>query len=68
MIPIILGDSPRCIRVAAALLRQGIDAQPILYPAVPESKSRIRFFITANHTEEQIYRTVEVLAGAIAAG
>jgi 8-amino-7-oxononanoate synthase/acyl carrier protein len=66
VIPIILADSPRCIRVAAALLRKGIDAQPILYPAVPESKSRIRFFITANHTEEQICRTVEALADSIA--
>jgi 7-keto-8-aminopelargonate synthetase-like enzyme len=55
------------IRVAAALLRAGIDAQPILYPAVPESKSRIRFLVTANHTEEQICRTVEVLADSIAA-
>ena len=68
VIPVILGDSLRCIRVGAALLAQGIDAQPILYPAVPESKSRIRFFITANHTEEQICRTVEVLAACIAAG
>ncbi len=68
VIPVILGDSPKCIRVAAALLREGIDAQPILFPAVPESKSRIRFFITANHTEEQICRTVEVLAHCIAAG
>ena len=67
VIPIILGDSPRCIRVGAALLRAGIDAQPILYPAVPESKSRIRFFITANHTEEQICRTVQALTDAIAA-
>lgn len=67
VIPIILGDSRRCIRVVARLLREGIDAQPILYPAVPESKSRIRFFVTAEHTEEQICRTVRVLADCIAA-
>ena len=67
VVPVILGDSQRCIRVGAALLAKGIDAQPILYPAVPESKSRIRFFITANHTEEQICRTVEVLAACLAA-
>ena len=62
VIPIILGDSLRCIRVASALHDQGIDVQPILYPAVPESQSRLRFFITAEHTEEQICRTVELLA------
>ena len=34
---------------------------------MPESKSRIRFFLTAEHTEEQIRRTVQVLADCIAA-
>ncbi len=67
VIPIILGDSLRCIRVASALLDQGIDVQPILYPAVPESQSRLRFFITAEHTEEQICRTVQLLADCLAA-
>ena len=67
VIPIILGDSRRCIQVVAQLLREGIDAQPILYPAVPESKARIRFFVTAEHTEEQICRTVQALADCIAA-
>lgn len=66
VIPIILGDSLRCIRVASALLARGIDAQPILYPAVPESKARIRFFITAEHTESQIRQTIDVLAECIA--
>ena len=67
VIPIILGDSQLCMQVAAALLHEGVDAQPILYPAVPESKSRVRFFITAEHTEEQICRTVQILSDCIAA-
>ncbi len=67
VIPIILGDSLRCIQVSHALLLAGIDAQPILYPAVPESASRIRFFITADHTEAQIRRTVESLVECLAA-
>jgi 7-keto-8-aminopelargonate synthetase-like enzyme len=66
IIPIILGDSLRCIQVSAALLRHGIDAQPILYPAVPEDQARVRFFITAEHTEEQIHRTIQVLMECIA--
>ncbi len=66
VIPIILGDSARCLRVGSALLRQGIDVQPILYPAVPESQSRLRFFITAQHSEEQICRTVQLLADCLA--
>jgi 8-amino-7-oxononanoate synthase len=67
IIPIILGDSRRCLRTSHELLLQGINAQPILYPAVPESASRVRFFITADHTEEQIRRTVQVLADCLAA-
>ncbi len=67
IIPIILGDSLRCIEISAALLRQGVNARPILYPAVPENASRIRFFINADHTEEQIRRTVELLKECLAA-
>jgi 8-amino-7-oxononanoate synthase len=67
IVPIILGNSAQCIRVSQELLRQGINAQPILYPAVRESAARVRFFISAEHTEEQIARTVEVLAQCIAA-
>ena len=67
VIPIIVGNSMRCIWISHELLRQGIDAQPILYPAVPERASRIRFFITANHTDDQILRTVSALTECLAA-
>ncbi|MHC4405302.1 MAG: aminotransferase class I/II-fold pyridoxal phosphate-dependent enzyme [Planctomycetota bacterium] len=67
IIPIILGDSLKCIRVSHDLLLKGVDAQPILYPAVPESASRIRFLVTTDHTEDQIYRTVQLLTDCIAA-
>ena len=36
--------------------------QPILYPAVPERAARLRFFLTAAHTEEQIREAVRILA------
>jgi len=62
IIPIVVGDSMRSLAISAALLHRGIDAQPILYPAVPESKARVRFFITAEHTEQQIVQTIAALA------
>ena len=65
IIPIILGSSARALDLSHQLLRRGIDAQPILYPAVPEAAARLRFFITANHTEEQIVETVQVLADCL---
>ena len=67
IVPVILGDSFRCIQVSKMLLERGIDAQPILFPAVRESAARMRFFITAAHTEEQIANTVAVLAECVAA-
>jgi len=66
IVPVLLRNSGRCLRATAALLREGIDVQPILYPAVPEAASRLRFFITAEHTEEQICRTVELLTRCLA--
>ncbi len=67
VIPVILGSSSRAILVSQLLLERGINARPILYPAVREAAARVRFFLTAEHTEEQIVRTVETLAEVVAA-
>ena len=66
VIPVILGSSMRAMRVSQRLLEEGINARPILYPAVRESAARVRFFLTCEHTEEQIVRTVETLARVVA--
>ena len=36
--------------------------QPILHPAVEEKAARLRFFITSDHTEQQIRDTVAAVA------
>ena len=64
IIPIITGNSFRALQLSEALYEEGINAQPILYPAVPESETRVRIFMTAIHTEEQIRYAVEKLAEA----
>ena len=64
IIPIITGDSFRALQLSEALHDQGINAQPILYPAVPEAETRVRIFMTAIHTEKQIRYSVEKLAEA----
>ena len=61
IVPVITGSSIRAGRLAQALFERGINVQPILYPAVPERAARLRFFLTAAHSEEQIRRTVAVL-------
>jgi 8-amino-7-oxononanoate synthase len=61
IVPVITGSSIRAGRLAQAMFRRGINVQPILYPAVPERAARLRFFLTAAHTEEQIRDTVRIL-------
>ena len=48
--------------LSQALFARGVNVQPILYPAVEEKAARLRFFITARHTEEQIRTTVDLVA------
>ncbi|PQP21657.1 type I polyketide synthase [Rhodococcus opacus] len=66
VIPCIVGDSLRTLALSNALLRRGINVNPILYPAVPEDLARLRFFVTSCHTEDQIRSTVAALADELA--
>ena len=44
--------------------RPGVNVQPILYPVVPERSARLRFFLSAEHTAEEIERSVAALVAA----
>ncbi|MET3988249.1 aminotransferase class I/II-fold pyridoxal phosphate-dependent enzyme [Streptomyces sp. PvR034] len=61
IVPCIVGDSLRTLRLAQALFEEGISVNPILHPAVPEDMARLRFFLTHDHTPEQIRGAVAVL-------
>jgi 8-amino-7-oxononanoate synthase len=61
IVPIITGSSIRAGRLAQAMFRRGVNVQPILYPAVPERAARLRFFLTAEHSEAQIREAVAIL-------
>jgi 8-amino-7-oxononanoate synthase len=67
VIPVIVGSSSRAMLVSQLLMERGINARPILYPAVRESAARVRFFITSEHSEEQIVQAVEAVADVMAA-
>ncbi|MGE8388906.1 MAG: aminotransferase class I/II-fold pyridoxal phosphate-dependent enzyme [Pseudomonas sp.] len=66
VIPVITGSSFKAGRLSSALFERGINAQPILYPAVPEQSARVRFFVSCEHSEEQIRHTVAVVAEEMA--
>jgi 8-amino-7-oxononanoate synthase len=65
VIPVIIGDSLKAIRLSQALLRQEIDVLPMVYPAVPDNSARLRFFVNCTHTPEQIRFTLDVVAQEI---
>ncbi len=61
VVPVILGNSIHCLQLSKAMFARGVNVQPILHPAVEESASRLRYFITARHKEEQLRYAVHVM-------
>ena len=64
IVPVILGSSVLAARMAAALFEAGVNVQPILFPVVPERAARLRFFLSAEHTEAEIEQAVAALSAA----
>lgn len=66
IVPVIVGSSVGAARLSQALFEHGINVQPILYPAVPDSSARLRFFLSAEHDEAQIRTTIAAVKAAMA--
>jgi 8-amino-7-oxononanoate synthase len=62
VVPVITGSTVKAVQWSNALFEQGINAQPIFYPAVEEKLARLRFFICSTHTPEQITAATTALA------
>ncbi|WP_426559865.1 aminotransferase class I/II-fold pyridoxal phosphate-dependent enzyme [Dapis sp. BLCC M172] len=62
VIPIIVGESIKSVMLSQNLFKRGINVPFMFYPSVPHNAARLRFFITCNHTEEQIRFTIDALA------
>lgn len=60
VVSIMVGDILRAIKLSDRLLERGINALPIVYPAVPMKAARIRFFITSHHQPKDIKQAVAV--------
>jgi 8-amino-7-oxononanoate synthase len=61
IVPVMFPDMKTTMAASAHLLKNGIYAPPIVQMGVPKGLPRIRFFISARHTFEQIDRTVAAL-------
>lgn len=64
IVPLLLGDDARAMRLGRTLEEAGFLAVPIRPPTVPEGTSRIRFSIRADHREDDLDRVIEILAAA----
>jgi 7-keto-8-aminopelargonate synthetase-like enzyme len=75
VIPVISGDSMWALKLSERLLDlgaseasiaahekgPGINAKPIIFPAVANDSARLRFFMTSLHTEEQLVYTADAI-------
>jgi len=62
VIPAITGSSIRAARLSQEMSELGISVHPILYPAVSENSARLRFFISSDHSEQDIEQTIDLLS------
>ncbi len=63
IVPVVLGDAVRAMRVAAAVREAGFDVRAVRPPTVPEGTSRLRLVCHAAHAAAQ----VDALAAAVIA-
>ncbi|WP_165066681.1 aminotransferase class I/II-fold pyridoxal phosphate-dependent enzyme [Desulfovibrio sp. ZJ200] len=62
VIPVILGSSRKAIALSNQLFAEGINVQPVIHPAVEEKAARLRFFVSALHSERDIEQVCRSLA------
>lgn len=60
--PIMVGDSLPAVMLSQRLLERGINVLPVTYPAVPAKESRLRFFLTATHTDDELAAAIDATA------
>jgi len=58
--PVIIGDEERTQSFARRLFEEGVFAPAIVFPTVAKGRARVRTIVTAEHTQEDLARSVEV--------
>ncbi|MEM7499534.1 MAG: aminotransferase class I/II-fold pyridoxal phosphate-dependent enzyme [Pseudomonadota bacterium] len=60
--PIVIGSSLKAVALSCKLSEAGYEIAPIVHPAVPERAARLRLFVTAEHSAEEIDGAVAAIA------
>lgn len=61
IIPLMMGSSIKAARLSSQLFEHGINVQPILHPAVEEKAARLRFFLSAEHSQVQMEFSIQTI-------
>src|SRR5215217_1564943 len=64
IVPLIVGDAELAMRICEAALEQGVFAQAIRPPTVPDLTSRLRLAVMASHTRAELRDAARILAQA----
>jgi glycine C-acetyltransferase/8-amino-7-oxononanoate synthase len=64
ILPLIVGEAELAMRICEAALEQGVFAQAIRPPTVPEGTSRLRLAVIATHRPEELRSAARTLADA----
>jgi 8-amino-7-oxononanoate synthase len=68
IVPWVLGEPGRALRMATALHERGLDVRAIRPPSVPSGTARIRLTVTAAHGSADIERAIAELAAVLGLG
>jgi 7-keto-8-aminopelargonate synthetase-like enzyme len=62
VVPILFSDSLETLAASQDLMNNGYYVPPIIQIGVPKDQPRLRFFLSASHSETEIRGVIEVLA------
>ncbi len=61
IVPVLTGGSVKAIKLSSMLRRRNIIAYAVFHPVVPDGMSRVRFFVSAAHKEEDLLHSAKVV-------
>src|ERR687883_842835 len=67
IVPLVVGDAGEAMAACERALAEGVFAQAIRPPTVPDGTSRLRLAVMASHTRSELRRAATVLAEALRA-
>jgi glycine C-acetyltransferase len=59
--PIMVGDAAKAFEFSKAIFDEGVFAQALGYPTVPQGKARLRTIVTAAHKRKDLEKALEVI-------